>query len=1353
MKNLIIAYEFLDTDVAFIASHFDLIITYLSNAPKIQQIKALNSRIKAIYYQDAIAYFGDNPDFYVKGPNGEKLIHPVWDWPLADVSNPAYRLYLATKIKAELDANFVFDGVFLDDVWNEVHTNEFPAGSVPQILVDGWHEFIKALLTEIKAAIGTKLLIINTSLTWTLYTSLVDGQMYEFWVGGQEGHLLCAEKVLEMGKMFLGGTGGSWLTKEDTAMATKFKFTGTMEGTMEEIIPELPVQPTIQLSVDKSSIIMGETITLTWSSQNADDVLIESRGPDGGTIDSVHVGLNGSMSFKPPVIGNIRYQAASFRLDPDAGQLSAWVGVTVEVQAYVPPQNVFLTLMSDPNGAIWSSASSVPKGTSIKIEAVPKEGYVFDSWAGDVSGNINPTEIIMDSDKTISANYKAVIPPPPPVTYTCPIDGLVFSTQAELDAHTASAHPVTIQAPGLGSPKNGAVDVPTDTQILIYVIEGLSYTVQISTDSEFVNLIWDKLLSWPYKTSGLPVSTKLWYRVKAIDKQGNTSPWSEVWSFTTGIGPTPPPPSPNPTPSEPGSIPLTGAPALSAVKAVDASQYGHLAYAGWLRHESVSPDGQHITMQSLLYPAHHVFSASTFDLVKSIPESIAQWKDGSTDFDFRWADNESLYATVHGKFVKWNFVTDQITEIHDFRDDFPGVPVMNVTGREGGNPSSDNRYWAWGVVTYDPTTQQWGSAGLIVYDRETNQVISKLPPQKYASLFVGMSPSGNYVLVDSMTYGYDGIWVYSWDFSTSKLIPLGIPLDDATGHAFPGVGYDNQGREVLVAVEKKPGTEEFWVVMCDIETGEKNYIIYFGLHQHFNASCSLSKQGWAVVSNNGNGEIWLVELTKNPNPKKWVVCRTDGYLRVGHGDDQFAKLSYNGKIYFRANTGTPLAKGGDVSMYEVQLPADWDVKPLVPQYVVNDKRYYETSPMPKPEKGVPYRDRAYGTEVTRITDAQKDWVNPQLNYGYAYGGYVKHPVVNADGTMMILEAFTGSGWWVINANSPWNIIVMVPIPFDYWGNSQGSSDCRWDTKDPETLYFLAGPILYRFKPRLNERTIVHDFSLDFPGTTGGIGMMEEGNQSDDNRYWGFAWWESGKQTNLLCYDQVEDRVISKMPITEDTDSVSMSPSGKYLITGLPPVVLHNREDLTQIRKIGSHGHAAFGYSKEGKEVVVYAAVYFGPDGYTDMGAWLWMADLDTGVAHPLAPIGVEVYHVDMSAHLVPGWAIVSIFWPWYDKANPQAYARTKWYESTMFMIEVSDRILKPDMGNHTKIWNLVQTHHIYDGSYGGVPFGKFIDLKGTGAIWGVRWDYTSETDPVTGQKRPYDLFKISWPPNWKEDLK
>ena len=42
------------------------------------------------------------------------------------------------------------------------------------------------------------------------------------------------------------------------------------------------------------------------------------------------------------------------------------------------------------------------------VTAVAGSGFQFSNWSGDLSGNINPTTITMDSDKNITANFGAV---------------------------------------------------------------------------------------------------------------------------------------------------------------------------------------------------------------------------------------------------------------------------------------------------------------------------------------------------------------------------------------------------------------------------------------------------------------------------------------------------------------------------------------------------------------------------------------------------------------------------------------------------------------------------------------------------------------------------------------------------------------------------------------------------------------------------------------------------------------------------------------------------------------------------------------------------------------------------------
>lgn len=67
-----------------------------------------------------------------------------------------------------------------------------------------------------------------------------------------------------------------------------------------------------------------------------------------------------------------------------------------------------------PNGGVIKvdqDVSSYPvtysfeSGTNVRLEAVPTFGYRFNNWSGDLSDTNNPTNIVIDYDKNIVANF------------------------------------------------------------------------------------------------------------------------------------------------------------------------------------------------------------------------------------------------------------------------------------------------------------------------------------------------------------------------------------------------------------------------------------------------------------------------------------------------------------------------------------------------------------------------------------------------------------------------------------------------------------------------------------------------------------------------------------------------------------------------------------------------------------------------------------------------------------------------------------------------------------------------------------------------------------------------------------
>lgn len=72
---------------------------------------------------------------------------------------------------------------------------------------------------------------------------------------------------------------------------------------------------------------------------------------------------------------------------------------------------VYTLTTSVSNGTIQLTpdGGSYEEGTVVTVKAVPNAGFAFNGWGGDLSGTENPTTIVMDSDKEISAEILDVI--------------------------------------------------------------------------------------------------------------------------------------------------------------------------------------------------------------------------------------------------------------------------------------------------------------------------------------------------------------------------------------------------------------------------------------------------------------------------------------------------------------------------------------------------------------------------------------------------------------------------------------------------------------------------------------------------------------------------------------------------------------------------------------------------------------------------------------------------------------------------------------------------------------------------------------------------------------------------------
>ncbi len=87
---------------------------------------------------------------------------------------------------------------------------------------------------------------------------------------------------------------------------------------------------------------------------------------------------------------------------------------SIDSYAYVPifDQTYRLTASANPSqgGMVASdppdcAIGPCDPGTEVELSATPNEGYEFVGWSGDLSGSENPTSLVLDSNKNVSANF------------------------------------------------------------------------------------------------------------------------------------------------------------------------------------------------------------------------------------------------------------------------------------------------------------------------------------------------------------------------------------------------------------------------------------------------------------------------------------------------------------------------------------------------------------------------------------------------------------------------------------------------------------------------------------------------------------------------------------------------------------------------------------------------------------------------------------------------------------------------------------------------------------------------------------------------------------------------------------
>lgn len=145
--------------------------TAIGDPQRIQKLKAANPNIKVLLYVFPQISWGwedgFREDWAVHGVDGRRVKNPgdPNNQLLMNVNNPAYRQFIIRRIVTTVN-RYGFDGAFNDGIWPTVNLGQGQVGwspTPPRDVIDNWHAWSLQLLRELKQALGSRLLITNST--------------------------------------------------------------------------------------------------------------------------------------------------------------------------------------------------------------------------------------------------------------------------------------------------------------------------------------------------------------------------------------------------------------------------------------------------------------------------------------------------------------------------------------------------------------------------------------------------------------------------------------------------------------------------------------------------------------------------------------------------------------------------------------------------------------------------------------------------------------------------------------------------------------------------------------------------------------------------------------------------------------------------------------------------------------------------------------------------------------------------------------------------------------------------------------------------------------------------------------
>ncbi len=276
---------------------------------------------------------------------------------------------------------------------------------------------------------------------------------------------------------------------------------GSAEGVFE----------TAEISISGGSV----RVSLDVQSQGVDsaDYVKFYKIVDGGATVQIGQTINGGIT-NTMVGTNIAGSKLKLRVDTKVSYGNEYYffdNLKVEDEA-LPPTYTLTT--SAPNGSIALSPPGgvYTTGTVVTVTAIPNYGYALSNWSGSLGGSVNPTNITMSGNKSVTANF-----------------GLIPTYALTTSATNGS---ISLNPPG-GAYTNGTVVTVTANPNSGYAFSNWSGSLSGSVNPTTITMNGDKSVTANFSVSfgePLPWLVNFDGLATGTTNQG----WPASWTATRG---------------------------------------------------------------------------------------------------------------------------------------------------------------------------------------------------------------------------------------------------------------------------------------------------------------------------------------------------------------------------------------------------------------------------------------------------------------------------------------------------------------------------------------------------------------------------------------------------------------------------------------------------------------------------------------------------------------------------------------------------------------------------------------------------------------------------------------------------